>query len=247
MLHWSAEALLLASRRHGETDAIVDLFTEDHGRHAAVVKGGAGRRLGPVLQPGTQVAVEWRARLAEHIGTARVEPLRSRAAAIMADGGRLAALASATALLCAFLPEREAHPALYAATVALADALADAPEWAQAYAVWEVGLLGELGYGLTLDACAATGTRENLVWVSPKSGGAVSAAAGAPYAAKLLPLPGFLIGRGPADPAAIRAALRLTGWFLDHRAAPAVGLPQAPAARARLVSRLEALGVEEGR
>ena len=245
MLAWSAEALLLATRRHGETDAIVELFTEAHGRHAAVVKGGAGRRLGPVLQPGATLAVEWRARLAEHIGTARVEPLRSRAGAIMADAGRLAALGAATALLCAFLPEREAHPGLHAATEALADALASASDWAASYALWEVGLLAELGFGLMLDRCAATGTREDLVWVSPRSGQAVSAAAGAPYAAKLLPLPGFLIGRGDADAAAVRAALHLTGWFLDNRASPAFGLKQTPAARARLVARLEALGREE--
>lgn len=247
MLGWRAEALLLAVRRHGEADAIVELFTAEHGRHAAVVKGGAGRRLGPALQPGTTLDVEWRARLAEHIGTARVEPLRSRAGAIMAEAGRLAALGSATALLCAFLPEREAHPALHAATEALADALEAAPDWPVHYAFWELGLLADLGFGLTLDRCAATGTRDDLVWVSPRSGQAVSAAAGAPYAAKLLPLPGFLIGRGAANSEAVRAALRLTGWFLDHRAAPAFGLERTPAARARLSARLEALGLEERR
>lgn len=245
MLAWSAEALLLATRRLGEGDAIVELFTAEHGRHAAVVKGGGGRRLGPVLQPGATLAVEWRARLEAHIGTARVEPVRSRAGAIMADAGRLAALGSACALLCAFLPEREPHAGLHAATLALCDTLAGPGPWAEAYARWEVGLLADLGFGLSLEACAATGVRQGLVWVSPRSGCAVSAAAGAPYADRLLPLPGFLAGQGGADAAAVAAALRLTGWFLDNRAAPAFGLSGVPEARGRLVARLQAFGSEE--
>jgi DNA repair protein RecO (recombination protein O) len=239
MLTWSAEALLLTTRRLGEGDAIVDLFTAEHGRHAAVVKGGTGRRLGPVLQPGATLAVEWRARLEAHIGTARVEPVRSRAGTIMAEPGRLAALASACALLCAFLPEREPHPGLHAATVALCDTLAGTDPWAEAYARWELGLLAELGFGLSLDACSATGVRNGLVWVSPKSGCAVSATAGAPYADRLLPLPGLLTGQRQADAAAVAAALRLTGWFLENRAAAAFGLARLPDARGRLVARLE--------
>jgi DNA repair protein RecO (recombination protein O) len=122
--------------------------------------------------------------------------------------------------------------------VALADDLAGVGPWAESYARWEVGLLAELGFGLSLEACAATGMREGLVWVSPKSGCAVSATAGAPYADRLLPLPGFLAGQGTADAAAVAAALRMTGWFLDHRAAPAFGLAKVPGARARLVARL---------
>jgi DNA repair protein RecO (recombination protein O) len=237
LLEWSAEGLLLAVRRLGEGDAIIEVLTAEHGRHAGVVKGGAGRRLGPVLQPGAQLQIEWRARLEEHIGTARVEPMRSRAAGIMAEGGRLAALTSATALLCAFLPEREAHPALYATTVGLCDALERAPDWARHYALWELGLLTELGFGLSLERCAATGATDDLTWVSPRSGRAVSRSAGAPYAHRLLPLPGFLCEGGDPDAAALRDALRLTGWFLEHRAAPAFGLEAAPPARARLVAR----------
>ena len=236
MISWRDEALLLALRRHGEGDAIVELLTPARGRHAGVVKGGAGRRLGPVLQPGNSLVVEWRARLESHIGTARVEPARSRAGAIMGDGRALAALSSAAALLVAFLPERAPHPELYAATVALADALAEGGPWPESYARWELMLLAELGYGLDLSDCAATGATEELVWVSPRSGRAVSAAAGAPYADRLLALPAFLRGEGAAADADMAAALRLTGLFLG-RAASDYGVDGLPAARARLAER----------
>ncbi len=238
MITWRDEALLLATRRHGEGDAIVELLTPSRGRHAAVVKGGAGRRQGPSLQPGNSLVVEWRARLENHIGTARVEPVRSRAGAIMADGDALAALTSAAALAIAFLPERAAQPALYAATVALADALAAGPGWPETYARWELMLLAELGFALDLSECAATGATEGLVWVSPKSGRAVSAEAGAPYADRLLPLPGFLLGAAEPDAAGVAQALRLSGWFLEREAAPSFGLDGLPPARARLAERL---------
>lgn len=237
MISWRDEALLLAVRRHGEGDAILELLTAERGRHLGVVKGGRGRRLGPVLQPGAQLVVDWRARLESHMGTARVEPLRSRAGAIMADGRALAALGSAAALLVAFLPERAPAPELYAATVALADALAEDPGWPEAYARWELLLLAELGFGLDLSACAVTGAEAELVWVSPRTGRAVSREAGAPYAGRLLPLPGFLRGAEAADDAGVAAALRLTGHFLERAAAPAYGLEGAPAARSRLVER----------
>ena len=239
MHHWRDEAILLATRRHGEGDAIVELLTAARGRHGGVVKGGAGRRLGPVLQPGAQLDVEWRARLESHIGTARVEPLRSRAGALMGDGPALAALTAAAALLVAFLPERAPHPELYADTVDLFDSLGAAPDWPARYALWELGLLAELGFALDLSACAATGATEDLVWVSPRSGRAVSRAAGAPYADRLLPLPAFLREGGAAGPAEVIAALRLTGHFLERAAAPSFGLDGAPPARARLTERLD--------
>lgn len=239
MIEWRDEGVLLGARRHGEADAIVEALTAAHGRHAGVVKGGGGRRLAQ-LQPGAQVALEWRARLAEHLGALRVETVRDRAGAIMADPGALAALSSAAALLRAFLPEREPCADLYARTVALMDALAGRPDWGAAYARWERDLLAALGFGLDLSACAATGATEALVWVSPRSGRAVSAAAGAPYADRLLALPPFLLGEGDAAPGDVAAALRLTGWFLDRWAAPAFGLEAAPPARARLAARLGA-------
>lgn len=239
MIAWRDEAVLLSARRHGEGDAIIEALTEAHGRHAGVVKGGGGRRLAQ-LQPGAQIALEWRARLDAHLGTARVEPLRDRAGAVMTDADALAALSAAVALLGAFLPEREPCASLYADTVAMLDALAAGSAWREGYARWELGLLAELGYGLDLSACAVTGATDGLVWVSPRSGRAVSAAAGAPFAGKLLELPAFLADGGPAGPGEVAAALRLTGWFLDRRAAPAFGLEAAPPARARLAARLGA-------
>jgi DNA repair protein RecO (recombination protein O) len=237
---WRAEAILLAARRLGEADAVADLLAEDGGRWAAVVKGGGSRRTWPMMQPGDGLLVEWRARLDEHLGTARVEPVRARAGAIMADAGRLAALGSAAALLLSFLPEREPCAGLYPRTAALMEALAGAPDWAAAYARWELALLADLGFGLDLDACAVSGAREGLVWVSPKSGRAVGAEAGAPWADRLLPLPAFLRGEGPEGPAEVAAALRLTGRFLETMAAPAFGLGGVPKARARLTARLGA-------
>jgi DNA repair protein RecO (recombination protein O) len=234
---WRGEAILLAARRHGERDAIVEMLGADGGRWAGVVKGGAGRRLAATLQPGDTLAVEWRARLDEHLGTARVETARGRAAAIMEDAGRLAALGSAAALLVGFLPEREPCAGLFDRTAALMEALALSPEWPAVYALWELALLGDLGFGLDLERCAATGATEGLVWVSPRSGRAVGAEAGAPYAERLLALPGFLRGQGPTEREDVAAALRLTGHFLDAWAAPAFGAERAPAARARLAAR----------
>jgi DNA repair protein RecO (recombination protein O) len=237
-MDWRDEGLLLAVRRHGESAAIVEILTRAHGRHAGVVRGGAGRRMAPVLQPGARLAVEWTARLEEHIGTFRVDPIASRVAAIMADGAALAALQAVTALLAATLPERDAHPDLYARTLGLVQALGLAPDWRARYAAWELALLAELGFGLDLAAFAATGATEDLVWVSPRSGRAVSRAAGAPWADRLLALPSFLRDGwdAPPAPAEVAAALALTGHFLEARVAPGLPREALPPARARAVA-----------
>ncbi|HKK36479.1 MAG TPA: DNA repair protein RecO [Paracoccaceae bacterium] len=232
-MRWRDEGLLLSVRRHGEGAAILEVFTEGHGRHAGVAPGGGSRRQAPLLQPGAQLSLEWSARLEAHIGSWRAEPLRSRAAALMGDRAALAAMGSVAALSLAFLPERAPHPALYARTVALADALGEDPDWPALYALWELALLSELGFGLDLSVCAATGATEDLAWISPKSGRAVSREAGGPWADRLLPLPRLFLGEGEAPDVA--AALRVTGHFLDARAAPAFGLERTPEARERLV------------
>jgi DNA repair protein RecO (recombination protein O) len=234
-MDWRDEGILLAARRHGESSAIVEVLTRAHGRHAGVVRGGAGRRMAPVLQPGARLSVEWTARLEEHIGTFRVDPIGTRTAAIMADPAALAALGSVVALVAATLPERDAHPELYVRTVALVEALGAATDWPARYAAWELGLLAELGFGLDLSACAVTGGTDDLVWVSPRSGRAVSRAAGAPWAERLLPLPGFLRGDWDVAPPAsdVAAALALTGYFLEARVAPGLPREALPAARAR--------------
>lgn len=234
-MEWRDEGILTAVRHHGESAAIVEVFTAGHGRHAGVVRGGGSRRMAPVLQPGAQVAVEWTARLEEHIGHFRVDPVRSRVAAVLADRAALAALGSVTALVGAALPERAAHPALYARTVALMDALGTAPDWPARYVAWELALLAELGFGLDLVACAAGGDAGDLAYVSPKSGRAVSRAAGAPWAGRLLPLPRFLYQADAPAPGAgdIRDGLALTGFFLDRWLAPNLPRERVPEARAR--------------
>ena len=233
-MDWRDEGILLTVRAHGESSAIIETLTRDHGRHAGLVRGGKGARLAPALQPGTQLALEWRARLAEHLGHFRIEPVRSRAAAIMADRAALAALNAIGALLVTLLPEREPNEPVYHGTVALADALAEAAwDWPARYARWELDLLTALGFGLDLASCGATGATEDLAYVSPRSGRAVSHEAGGAWADKLLPLPGFLIGPGAPTIGAVREALRLTGFFLEHRACPALGRDALPEARGR--------------
>ncbi|HMQ93091.1 MAG TPA: DNA repair protein RecO [Amaricoccus sp.] len=236
-MDWRDEGILLTSRRHGESAAIVEIFTAAHGRHAGVVRGGAGRRMAPVLQPGALLAVEWSARLEEHIGAFRVDPVATRAAVLMGDRAALAALGAMTSLITAAMPERDPHPELYARSRELLAALGSAPDWPARYAAWELALLAELGFGLDLGTCAATGVRDGLVWVSPKSGRAISRAAGAPWADRLLPLPAFLRDgwETPPEREAIAAALALTGYFLEARLAPGLPREALPAARARAV------------
>ncbi len=221
-------------RRHGETSAIIEVFTAAHGRHAGVVRGGAGRRMGPVLQPGAQLDLTWRARLEEHLGSFTVEPLQNRAAILMGDRLALSGLNAVVALLLFALPERAPFPALYRATVALLDLLGRSDDWGFAYLRWELLLLSELGFGLDLGSCAVTGVKEGLCHVSPRSGRAVSVAGAGAWASRLLPLPLCLQG-APDDMAGLCEGLRTTGYFLQHRMAAAMGNKPLPAARHRLV------------
>lgn len=237
-MDWTDHGIVLASRRHGETSAIVTLLTRDHGRHAGLVRGGGGKRLSAVLQPGNMVAARWRARLPEHLGTYTLELERAGAAVWLDDPARLAALSAACALVETALPEREPHANLYSGFVDLLAALAG-DGWPTAYVRWELALLAELGFGLDLSRCAATGRNDQLAFVSPKTGRAVSLSAGEPYRDVLLPLPAFLVGDAAAgDSAAVAEGLKLTGYFLErhvyghhHRGVPP--------ARDRLVQRLQ--------
>lgn len=236
-MDWRDEGVLLAVRRHGETSSIIEVFTLGHGRHAGIVHGGASRRLAPLLQPGAQLDVTWRARLDEHLGSYAVEPLRSRAG-LMSDRLALAGLNSVCALLTFLLPEREAHAALYRASIGLLDRIGAGEGWAADYLRWELGLLEEMGYGLDLSSCAVTGSRDDLAYVSPKSGRAVARAAAGEWVDRLLPLPACLLGQGPAGAGDIADGLRLTGYFLEHRIAPEMGSRPLPEARRRLVTLL---------
>ncbi len=236
-MEWRDEGALLSVRSHGESAAIIEVFTAAHGRHAGVVRGGAGRRLAPILQPGAHLDLCWRARLDAHIGAFTVEPLRARSA-LLGDRLALSALNSICALLHFALPERDPHPALYETSIRLLDALGATPGWLLTYVRWEATLLEDLGYALDLSACAVTGTADDLAYVSPKSGRAVSRGAAGEWADRLLPLPAFLLGQGPADANELSAALRTTGHFLEHHLARNLGNRPLPEARQRFVQLL---------
>lgn len=235
-MDWRGVGILLNVRRHGESSAIIEVFTEDRGRHAGVVRGGTSRKIAPVLQPGAQLDVAWRARLEDHLGTFSVEPVRSRAALVMDSRLALAGLNTVTALLSFCLPEREAHAALYRRTEQLLDLLGQDALWPLAYLQWEVALLNEMGFGLDLTACAVTSSTENLIYVSPKSGRAVSAEGAGEWADRLLPLPPVLRGEGQATDQEISQAFETTGYFLGSRMAPDLGTRPLPEARARFVA-----------
>ncbi len=235
-MEWRDEGALLSVRRHGESAAIIEVLTAGHGRHAGVVRGGASRRMAPLLQPGAQLDVTWRARLDEHIGTFAVEPLRARAAGVLHDRRALAGLSAVCALLAFALPERAPQPVLYARSIALLDALG-APDWPLAYLRWEMLLLEQTGFGLDLGTCAVTGSAQDLAFVSPRTGRAVSRVAAGAWAERLLPLPACLAG-GAGDAAGIADGLRLTGHFLEHWLAAAQGDRPLPEARRRLVEAL---------
>lgn len=235
MIEWRDEAILLSARKHGENALILSLMTRERGRHGGLVRGGQSRKMKGVLQPGNRIAVDWRARLEDHLGSLTVEPVHGYAGLLLADSGKLSAMTAALALVEATLPEREPHPDLFDSLDALMIALEGAT-WAETYVRWEVGLLAELGFGLDLSKCAATGVVDGLCYVSPKTGRAVSAEAGAPYKDRLLPLPSFLTGRGNAGPNALAEALEMTGYFLNRHVFDHLGKPL-PDARMRLLDR----------
>lgn len=241
MIEWREEGILLSVRPHGETSAIVEAFTRDHGRHLGVVRGGVSRKLAPVLQPGAQLDLHWKARLEDHLGAFSVEPIRGRAAAVLGDRLALAALSSVLALARFALPERAAYPAFYGQTEALLDALAEGTGWLPAYLDWEMALLEQMGFGLDLSACAVRGVNEDLAFVSPKTGRAVSREAAGKWIDRLLPLPDVMLG-GAAHLDGVRAGLRTTGHFLTHQLAPSLGDRPLPEARARFADLLNRAG-----
>jgi DNA repair protein RecO (recombination protein O) len=237
-MEWRDTGIVLRTRRHGERALLLHVLTREHGRHAGLVRNGQSRKLRGWYEIGNELDLSWRARLSEHLGGFRAELQTSHAARFLDDPPRLAALASAAALADAMLPEREPHPRAYAGLVELIGALERDRGWAPLYVHWELDLLAELGFGLDLQHCAATGTNDNLVYVSPRSGQAVSASAGEPYRDRLLALPRFLIADGAPTPADLDDGLALTGFFLERRVAEPQGR-KLPAARARLVAALQ--------
>ncbi|KQT33540.1 DNA repair protein RecO [Sphingomonas sp. Leaf412] len=239
-MHLIADAIVLSVRAHGEHGAVVRAFTREDGVQPGYVRGGHARRLRPVLQAANLVRGEWRARTGEQLAALTVELLHSRAP-LHREPLAAAALEWATALTAAALPEAQPYPRLHDALSATIDAVEAAPSaagWAAALARYELLLLAELGFGLDLSACVATGDTDDLAFVSPKSGAAVGAAAAAGYEARLFPLPAFLLHGGEAGWPDVIAALAITGHFLardvlvDRRR-------DTMAARERLVARLQ--------
>ncbi|MFV0281431.1 MAG: DNA repair protein RecO [Rhodoblastus sp.] len=232
-MDWLDRGIVIGLRRHGETSVILEAMTENHGRHLGVVRSGRSRALQPTLQPGNSVSLAWRARLEEHLGAFNVESDCFRAARLMSSPMALQGLHWLAALL-RLLPERDPHAGLFAMAEALADHLDDAMLAPELVVRFELAMLAELGFGLDLEVCAATGGREDLVFVSPRSGRAVSRAAGAPWAERLLPLPEFIgqeAGRGKTTFSDMEAGLQLTGYFLRRDLFEPRGLHDAMAVR----------------
>ncbi len=245
-MEWTDDAIVLSSRHHGEANLIVQVLTPENGRHAGLVRGGMSRKQQPVFQPGNSVRATWRGRLSEHLGVLSAELETSRAGHWFDDAVRLAGISAACAVGESALPERAPAPTVYQGLLALLNAL-DRDDWGEAYVAWEVGILSELGFGLDLQRCAATGRRDQLTWVSPKSGRAVSLSAGQEYADRLLRLPSFMNANGEAGIAAgdwdeISDGLTLTGYFLERHVFNAQNRP-VPGARERFAEIVRNLGV----
>lgn len=217
---------------------IIDVFTPTKGRFSGVVRGGTSRKLAPILQPGAELAVTWRARLEAHLGAFTVEPVRTRAALVMGDRLALAGLNAITALLAFCVPERAPHPALHQASSNLLDLLSRTDAWPLAYLRWESDLLEEMGFGMDLRRCVVTGSRDELIYVSPKSAKAVSREGAGEWADRLLPLPQCLLGQGPVSDSEILDGLKTTGYFLENRLAVSLGDRNLPVARQRLIDLL---------
>ena len=221
-MQWTDEGIVLGSRHHGETSAILELMTRAHGRHLGLVRGGASSRLRPVLQPGNAVRAIWRARLDEHLGNYTVEALRTHAASSLAPAHVVYGVTHLAAL-CRLLPERDPHAEVHDALVAVLDQLEN--KLAAALVVrFELQMLTELGFGLDLAACAATGQATDLGYVSPKSGRAVSRSAGEPWHSRLLRLPAFLAGANNPSFDDLADGFTLTGFFLRRHVLDPRGL-----------------------
>lgn len=237
-MEFEDDAFVLAARTHGESGAIVDLLTANHGKFVAHVAGGASRKMKPFLQAGARVIVSYRARMSDQLGSASLEPVGEGPSALFDDPLALAGLAAAAAVAAGALPEREPHPGAFLAFEALASAFGHPEIWPAVFVRFEAGLLQDLGFGLDLSKCASTGAVDDLIYVSPRTGRAVSRAAGEPYKDRLLILPPFMLSsQSRLEPGDIRAGLDLTAHFLEAFIFNPLNRPLPPA-RLWLVDRL---------
>jgi DNA repair protein RecO (recombination protein O) len=236
-MQWSDEGIVLGVKRHGEANAILELMTREHGRHLGLVRGGAGSRLRPVLQPGNVVSATWRARLEDHLGNYSVEGLQLRAASFFSAPHAVYGVTHLAALM-RLLPERDPHPGLHETLDDILDRLDDAVAVGPLVVRFELTLLSELGFGLDLETCASTGATDDLAYVSPKSGRAVSRVAGEPWRDKMFRLPGFLReAEGHASSADVAEGFVVTGFFLNRHVLEPRGLTL-PDARAQFIAAL---------
>jgi DNA repair protein RecO (recombination protein O) len=241
-LEFEDQAFVLSARGHGEAGAIVDLLTAERGRYAAHVAGGASRRMRPFLQAGAPVAVKYRARTSEQLGSATLEPIGAGPSVLFDDPLALAGLSAAAAVAAGALPEREPHPGAYDAFAALVGAFALPEVWPAVFVRFEAGLLEELGFGLDLARCGATGALDELIYVSPRTGRAVSREAGEPYAERLLKLPPFMVSsQNRLEAGDVADGLEMTGRFLEQWVFGPLNRPL-PAARVWLIDRLQEAG-----
>ncbi|MBP2560636.1 DNA repair protein RecO (recombination protein O) [Neorhizobium galegae] len=241
-MQWQDEAIIIGVKRHGETSVIAELMTRDRGRHLGLVRSGRSRAMQPVLQAGNRVEAVWRARLDEHLGEFKLEPVRLRAAKLMETATAVYGVQAMGALL-RLLPERDPHPHLFDALDIILDAFDDPSDAGELFVRFELAVLNDLGFGLDLTECAATGGRQDLIYVSPKSGRAVSREAGAPYADRMLALPGFLSegAASAADRDSMAEAFRLTGYFLHRHVYEPRGLTENAARDGFVQAALKAL------
>jgi len=241
-MEFEDDAFVLSARAFGESGAIVELLTARHGKYAAHVAGGGSRRLRPFLQAGARAQVRYRARVSDQLGSASLEPVGEGPSALFDDALALAGLSAAAAVAAGALPEREPHPGAFLAFEALQAALANPDIWPAVFVRFEAGLLQDLGFGLDLSKCAATGAVDDLIYVSPRTGRAVSREAGEPYKDRLLALPPFMLGaQSRLMPGDVRAGLDLTAHFLEAFVFAPLNRPLPPA-RLWLIDRLSEAG-----
>ncbi len=246
-MEWRDDGIVLSVAQHGESGAVLEVMTRSHGRARGYVRGGNSRKQRPVLQPGNHLALVWRSRLAESLGQFTVDPARSPLGAILSSGGKLKAMACLLSVVATSTAEGEPQTPVYDSLSAILDLIADTQDpvgWAAAVVRLEAALLAHLGYGLDLAVCAATGREDNLVYVSPKTGRAVSRSAGDPWKEKLLPLPAFLTQQTAPSQDQVIDGFALTGYFLERQIWVA-RRSGAPDARARFVDYLRQLAPQK--
>ena len=234
-MEWSAEGILLSVSDLGESSSIIEVFTREYGLYKGVVRGGKSKKIGPILQPGAQLNVTWRARLENHLGIFSPDLIQSRFSLVLNQRDRLAGLNAICSILRFVLPERDPHYKLYDRTINLLNFLTNSSDWPLFYLRWELMLLEDMGFGLDLTKCAVTNRTEDLAYISPKSGRAVSKVAAGIWADKLLPFPECLQVDSLNTMTDLSIGFEVTGYFLNNWMVPQMNGKPLPKARARLI------------